>query len=88
MKETMSCSFKQLDIKEFYPSINEVTINNAPDLVKQYINILNEFVNIKHHRKKSIIYYDNKIYAKERSTNIDDTNTNIDDTFDETNGKL
>lgn len=39
---------------------NENTLKNALDLAKQYINIPNVDLNITKHRRRSILYYNNK----------------------------
>lgn len=49
-----TCSFLQLDIKDFSHSSMK-TINSEQDLAKQYIMILNEDINIIKHRRKSIL---------------------------------
>lgn len=55
---TKKCSFIQLDIKEFYSSINENTLNNALNQENQYINIPNEDLSTINHCRNSILYYD------------------------------
>ena len=58
------CSFIKYDIKEFYPSITERTLDRALDLAKEYIVIPLDKVEIIKHCRKILLYYDDSIWIK------------------------
>ena len=50
------CKFIQLDIKEFYPSITEKTLNNAITFAENYISISKEDIRIIKRCRKSLLF--------------------------------
>ena len=69
------CKFIQLDIKEFYPSFTEKTLNNAITFAENYISISKEDIRIIKHCRKSLLFYENEAWKKK------DTNTTFDVTM-------
>ena len=67
--------FIQLDIKEFYPSITEKTLNNAITFAENYISISKEDIRIIKHCRKSLLFYENEARKKK------DTDTTFDVTM-------
>ena len=58
------CSVIKYDIREFYPSITERTLDRALDLAKEYMMIpLDKVERIKHCRK-TLLYYEDSIWIK------------------------
>ena len=51
---------KQLDIKEFYPSISEETLNKAINFAEHYTSISQENIRIIKHCRKSKLFYNNE----------------------------
>ena len=58
------CKFIQLDIKEFYPSITEKSLNNAITFAKDYIWISKEDIRIIKHCRKSFLFYRKEAWKK------------------------
>ena len=58
------CKFIQLDIKEFYPSITEKSLNNAITFAKDYIWISKEDIRIIKHCRKSLLFYRKEAWKK------------------------
>ena len=69
------CKFIQLDIKEFYPSITEKTLNNTITFAENYISISKEDIRIIKHCRKSLLFYENEAWKNK------DTNTTFDITM-------
>ena len=66
------CSFIKYDIREFYPSITERTLDRALDLAKEYMVIPLDQVDIIKHCRKTLLYYEDSIWIKkEESGNFD-----------------
>ena len=51
-----NCSFIQLDIKDFYPSITEKTKQGSITFAKQYVNIREDHIRIINHFRKSLLF--------------------------------
>ena len=60
------CSFIKYDIKDFYPSITERTLDRALDLAKEYMVIPLDKVEIIKHCRKTLLYYEDSAWIKER----------------------
>ena len=56
--------FIQLDIKEFYHSITEKSLNNAITFAENYILISKEDIRIIKHCRKSLLFYGNETWKK------------------------
>ena len=54
------CKFIQLDIKEFYPSITEKSLNNAITFAENYISISKEDTRVIKHCRKSLLFHGNE----------------------------
>ena len=54
------CSFIKYDIREFYPSITERTLDRALDLAKEYMVIPLDKEEIIKHCRKTLLYYEDK----------------------------
>ena len=68
------CKFTQLDIKEFYPSITEKSLNNAITFQENYIPISKEDIRVIKHCRKSLLFYGNEAWKKkEADTTFDVT---------------
>ena len=65
---------KQLDIKEFYPSITEKSLNNTIIFAENYIPISKEDIRIIKHCRKSLLFYGNEAWKeKDADTTFDVT---------------
>ena len=60
------CSFIKYDIKDFYPSITERTLERALDLDKEYMVITLDKVEIIKHCRKTLLYYEDSAWIKKR----------------------
>ena len=60
-KKNDRCSFIKYDIKDFYPSIIERTLDRALDLAKEYMMIPLDKVEIIKHCRKTLLYYEDSI---------------------------
>ena len=58
------CSFIQLDIKEFYPSINKDTLTNAIQLAKLHTTIDDKDLRLIMHYRKSLLSFGNETWKK------------------------
>ena len=58
------CSFIKYDIKDFYPSITERTLDRALDLAKEYMVIPLDKVEIIKHCRKTLLYYEDSVWIK------------------------
>ena len=58
------CSFIKYDIKDFYPSITERTLDRALDLAKEYMVIRLDKVVIIKHCRKTLLYYEDSAWIK------------------------
>lgn len=61
------CTFIQLDIMEFYPSITETILDNAISFAKTHINISDKDLRIIKHCRKSLLYHANEAWKKKDS---------------------
>ena len=59
LDEKKKCTFIQMDIKEFYPSISEEILNKAIIYAQRYITIKQEDLDIIKHSRQSLLYDDN-----------------------------
>ena len=60
------CSFINYDIREFYPSITEMTLDRAWSLDKEYMVIPLHKLEIIKHCCKTLLYYEDSIWIKKR----------------------
>ena len=68
------CSFIKYDIREFYPSITERTLDRALNLAKEYMVIPLDKVEIIKHCCKTLLYYEDSIWIKKgEGGNFDDS---------------
>ena len=58
------CSFIQLDIKEFYPSINKDILTNAIQLAKLHTTIDDKDLRLIMHYRKSLLFFGNETWKK------------------------
>ena len=58
------CSFIQLDIKEFYPSINEDILTNAIQFPKLHTTIDDKDLPLIIHCRKSLLFFSNETWKK------------------------
>ena len=59
-------SFIKYDIKDFYPSITERTLDRALDLAKEYMVIPLDKVEVIKHSRKTLLYYEDSIWMKKK----------------------
>ena len=59
INEKQNCKFIQLDIKEFYPSISEETLNKSINFAENYSSISLENIRITKHCRKPLLFYNN-----------------------------
>ena len=67
-----SCSFVQLDIKEFYPAITKAILNEALSFAKLYTTITDKDSRIIQHCRKSLLYLDDEAWTKKATDDIFD----------------
>ena len=58
------CTFIKYDIKEFYPSITEDTLDKAIELAKEYIAISDEKIKIIKHCRKTVLSFNDNLWIK------------------------
>ena len=58
------CKFIQLEIKAFYPSITEETLNKALGFAGNYTKILIEDIHLIYHCIKSLLFFNNEAWKK------------------------
>ena len=63
-----TCSFIQLDIKEFYPAISKEVMKEALDFAKLHTSISDKEMRTIHHCRMSLLYLDNEAWTK-KTTN-------------------
>ena len=51
-----SCSFVQIDIKDFYPSISREILNKALSFSKQHVSISEKDIRTMFHSKRSLLF--------------------------------
>ena len=56
IKNKLQCTFIQLNIMEFYPSITETILDNALSFAKQDVKISDKDLRIIKHCRKSLSY--------------------------------
>ena len=56
IKNKLQCTFIQLNIMEFYPSITETILDNALSFAKQDVKISDKDLRITKHCRKSLSY--------------------------------
>ena len=66
------CSFIQLDIKEFCPSINEDILTNAIQFPKLHTTIDDKDLRLIMHRRKSLLFFGNETWKKISTENYFD----------------
>ena len=64
IKDKHSCTFTQLDIKEFYPSITPDILDNAVSFAKQHVIINDDDIQIIKHCRKSLLFSNNSSWIK------------------------
>ena len=64
INEKQNCKLIQLDIKEFYPSISEDTLNKAINFAENYTSISLGNIQIIKHCRKSLLFYNNEPWKK------------------------
>ena len=67
-----SCTFTSFDVVEFYPSISEDLLRRAILFAKDHINISDEEVGIIQHSRKSLLFNDDKAWAKKQGPGLFD----------------
>ena len=67
-----NCSFIQLDIKEFYPSITKTIFNDALNFAKMHTKIGRDEIRIIKHCRKSLLFSGNEAWVKKNSSNCFD----------------
>ena len=68
MQDKQQCQFIQLDIKYFYPTIPENTLNKTIEFAKEHININDDEIRIINHCRKSLLFDTDNNTWKKRST--------------------
>ena len=68
IREKDNCKFIHLDIKEFYLSIYEETLNKAIDFTENCTSISQENIRIKKHCRKCLLVYGNEPWKKNSTT--------------------
>ena len=66
------CSFTQLDIKEFYPSITKTIFENALNFAKTQTTITRDEIRTITHCRKSLLFSGNETWVKKNSSNCFD----------------
>ena len=68
INQKQNCTFVQLDIKEFYPSISKKIFDDAINFAKTHTTISDETLRIIKHCRKSLLFYKNEAWKK-KTTN-------------------
>ena len=80
INEKQNYKFIQLDMKEFYPSISEETLNKAINFAENHTSISQENIRIIKHCRKSLLFYNNEPWKKkEHGRSFDVTMGSSDD---------
>ena len=66
------CTFIQLDIKEFYPSISEKTLDEAISFARNHVNVTDEEVRIIKHCRKSLLFKNDEPWKKKTTDSMFD----------------
>ena len=66
------CSFIQMDIKEFYPSITKKVLENAISFAKRYTEITDKEISTIMHCRKSLLYFKDEPWKKKDSASCFD----------------
>jgi len=69
INEKQKCSFIQLDIKEFYPSITKTIFDDALNFAKMITSITREEIRTIKHCRKSLLFSGNETWVKKNSNN-------------------
>ena len=69
INEKQKCSFIQLDIKEFYPSITKTIFDDALNFAKMITPITREEIRTIKHCRKSLLFSGNETWVKKNSNN-------------------
>ena len=67
------CTFIQLDIAEFYPSISEELLENSISFAKQHNEITNQMLEIIRHSRKSLLFDQGSTWVKKINQDFDVT---------------
>ena len=67
IKEKESCAFRQLDIKDFYPTITETILDNAISFAKELTHVSDEKIRIIKHCRKSLLYNNETPWVKKNT---------------------
>jgi len=70
VKDKHLCTFIQLDIKDFYPSITPAILDNAISFAKQHVHINDESIQTIKHCRKSLLFNDNTPWVKKSTAEI------------------
>ena len=70
--QKQECSFIQLDIKEFYPSITKTIFEDALDFAKTQTTIGRDEIRTIKHCRKSLLFSGNETWVKKNSNNCFD----------------
>ena len=73
MTRIINVPFVKYDIKEFYPSITEKTLDKALELSKEYISVPLDKIEVIKHCCKTLLYYDDSIWIKKGASGNFDT---------------
>ena len=69
IKNKSQCTFIQLSIMEFYPSIKETILDDALSFAKQHAKISDKDLRIIKHCTKSLLHYENEAWKKKSLDN-------------------
>ena len=67
------CTFIQLDIAKFYPSISEELLENSISFAKQYNEITSQTLEIIRHSRKSLLFDQGSTWVKKINQDFDVT---------------
>ena len=67
IKDKQKCTFIQLDIKEFYPSISKNILEDTIKFAKKHTEISAEILRIIKHCRKSLLFFKNEPWKKKDS---------------------
>ena len=72
ISDKQDCTFVSFDIVEYYPSITEGLLKRALDFARQHIDIHEDDINVILHSRKSLLFSDDRVWAKKDDNGLFD----------------
>ena len=72
MSNKVQCKFVQMDIKDFYPSLSQTTLDNALLFAQEHIQIADDNLRLIKHCRKSLLFNKGEAWKKKLSDSLFD----------------